>query len=111
MCGLDSAPRHALGPICGNRSRDPRASSCLCLCYHCRVCAGNVRLVAENLHAVGGEKLKGGTLQEWGCEGLARVACVHVGIWVGEDQFGAYLIGPVAAEDLVAVRDDWVARV
>jgi hypothetical protein len=34
-----------------------------------------------------------------------------VGIWVGEDQFGAYLIGPVAAEDLVAVRDDWVARV
>lgn len=67
--------------------------------------------MAENLHAVGGEELKGGTLQEWGGEGLGRVACFCVGIWAGEDQFSAYLIGPVTAKDLVAVRDDWVARV
>jgi hypothetical protein len=65
---------------------------------------GDVGLAAKDLHTVGGEKLEGGTLQEWGREGVARaVACVWVSVWVGKDQFCAYLIGPGAAEKLVTV--------
>jgi hypothetical protein len=30
---------------------------------------------------------------------------------VGEEELCAYLVGPGAAEDLVLVCDDWVARV
>lgn len=69
---------------------------------------GEVCFAADDLDAVGGEELECGT----GAEGRGAGG-IHVWIcvWVGEEELCAYLVGPGAAEDLVLVCDDWVARV
>lgn len=115
MRRLDSAAgdtRSGRGPFLYRGGRGHiRASACVCITDQSRARAGgDIGFATEDLHAVGGEELEGGTLQEWGGEGLARIACIAC-IGMGEDQFGADLIGPGAAEELVTVGDDRVARV